>query len=459
MDSAASEPTPVDVTGPLFLSYRHFDGTKILTRLAWLLRASGVPVWRDQDDLPPGDTDDRLSQALSGGLSGGVLVITPDVANSRVVRQIEAEKLIQLHRTDPRFQLLVANDVTDDSGVVDYGAPDRLLSRPLEELRGVDQRGTDDVELLRLVKSAVSHRMAQHRDRVAAAGFFELTVQTRNQGQVHDRTGAQLDIRVRPSAHERLPDPDGLRDLQRTLTLLPDAVVTAGANAVRIRGGAHLSVAYALGAALPSSRVGSVTVVDQRGDEWQGSSEAHLPSATRITLEVRPAGQPIEGRNRVLAYVDLLPTRSDPAFDRFVKDESTSYASILVIRNSNSDLLSPADADTIAAEITAKIRALSGKHNNAVVDLLLRCPFPIAVLLGRLSNTLRVRVFEWDDSDLVARYIPALQIQASNPNGPVTEVHLLAASEMKDSSRRVARGMFASVRAIFSSRSDGNNRF
>ncbi|RUQ07504.1 SAVED domain-containing protein [Microbacterium sp. HSID17254] len=454
MATAAPQSAPTDVTGPIFLSYRHFDGSKILARLAWFLRASGVPVWRDQDDLPPGDTDDRLSQALADGLSGGVLVITPDVVNSRVVRQIEAEKLIQLHLADPRFQLLVANDVRNKLGQVDYGAPDRLLSRPQEELKGVDQRGTDDDELLRLTRSAVGHRMVQNRDRVAAAGYFDLTIQTRNVGQVYDRTGAQLDIRIRPSTHERLPSPAGLRDLQRTLSFLPDAVVTTGARTVRLRGGAHLSVAYALGAALPSSRVGAIAVVDQREEEWRGSSEAHFPPQPHTLQEDLPIGQDANEDSRVLAYVDLLPTRSDAAFTRFLAEQTGAYLSAIVIRRATPGLIPPADADTIASEIAARIRVLSGDHDNAPVDLILRCPFAIAVLLGRLSNTLRMRVFEWDDSrlpgDASARYVAALDIQASNPSGPITDVLMSSSIDEKKSSHHGVRVLIERLRTVFS---------
>ncbi|TXK11142.1 SAVED domain-containing protein [Microbacterium wangchenii] len=453
MESTKQEPTPVDVRGPIFLSYRHFDGAPIVAPLAWLLRAGGVPVWRDQDDLPPGDTDDRLAQALSDGLSGGVLVITPDIVNSRVVRQIEAEQLIRLHQSDPRFQLLIANHVLDDSGKVDYGAPDRLLSRPMEELRGVDQRGTDEAELLRLVKSAISHRMTQHRGIVEQSEHFDLTVQTRNVPQVYDRTGAQLDIRVRPSTHERLPNPDGLRDLQRTLTLLPDAVVTAGAKRVRISGGAHLSVAYAIGAALPSSRVGWVTVVDQRDAEWLGTSEAGFAPSPLVKCTIRPATLAEGVAARVLAYVDLLPTRSDGAFDRFLENANATYGSVAVIQHATPQRLAPQSADSIVAEIAAHIRELSGANDNAEVDLLLRCPFPVAILLGRLSNTLRVRVFEWDDSKVrgrtSARYVPCLEIQASNPLGPVIDVLLPSSDAVRREGivarlRQVVVGLFRS---------------
>lgn len=47
-------------SGPVFVSYRQEDGTANGAELAWLLRAAGLPVWRDSDDLPPGDTKSRL---------------------------------------------------------------------------------------------------------------------------------------------------------------------------------------------------------------------------------------------------------------------------------------------------------------------------------------------------------------------------------------------------------------
>ncbi|MCE2511797.1 MAG: toll/interleukin-1 receptor domain-containing protein [Acidimicrobiia bacterium] len=58
--SSASRPTAhIDPRGPVFISYRQSDGREIAETLAWALRAAGVPVWHDQTDLPPGDTERR----------------------------------------------------------------------------------------------------------------------------------------------------------------------------------------------------------------------------------------------------------------------------------------------------------------------------------------------------------------------------------------------------------------
>lgn len=124
------------------------------------------------------------------------------------------------------------------------------------------------------------HRLANHRENVALKDHtFSLSLQTRNAAQVYDRTGSQLDIRIRASDHERLPSHEGLLDLKDTIGLLPDAVTRTGARRLQIQGGAHLSLASAVGASLPSSRVGHLQVLDQHGNIWASGGEAQFSSS------------------------------------------------------------------------------------------------------------------------------------------------------------------------------------
>lgn len=422
----------VDPTDPVFISYRQSDGTDIAAELAWLLRATGIPVWRDRDDLPPGDTKERLSQAIADGLSGGVLVITPEVVDSDIVRTVEAPKLITLHQAEPGFALAIANAMERTPGKTDYAAPDRILSLPNQTLAGTDQQRTDREGLRKLVQGLLWHRISQQRSAVANAGsVFALSVQTRNIPQVYDRTGSQLDIRVRPSSHERLPDADGLRDLGAMIGLLPDAVTRSGARKVRVTGGAHLSVAFALGAALPSSRVGALEVVDQRGGLWASGGEATIQEPAMLRVASKHEGvTPGGARPAVALYTDLLPSPSDAAFDRFLEEHESGLVAWQKIVYALPGLLPAADASAIAAELAARIRQLSSANGNAEVHLLLRLPFPIAVLLGHLTNTLRATLYEWDDSDPVVgsdfrpRYVPTLKVRASAVEGAITEVLL-----------------------------------
>lgn len=435
-NARSTTPTPFSVpdsAGPVFISYRRNDGAEIAAELAWILRASGIPVWRDLDDLPPGDTEERLEQAVAEGLSGGVLVVTPDIVNSRIVKQTEAPGLIEFHEAHPQFALAIANDVKYATGGTDYTAPDRLLERRPGNLSGVDQKPADRAGLLALSKKLVQHRIAQHRDIVAAdARTLSITVQTRNSAQVYDRTGAQLDIRIRRSNHDRLPDVDGLRDLKDTIDLLSDSYTRAGAQRVRLGGGAHLSVALAIGAALPTTRVRHTEVVDLEGDTWANGPVSSM-SATPLTQIVQQGSNPaltLRHRPPVAMYVDMLQQRSDAAFQRFLDERGDTFAAWSHFRLTVDGPIDPADAAWLAGEIAMRLREISSEHGNAEVHLLLRCPFALAVLVGTRLNTLRVVAYEWDDanadspSDHRPVYVPALRICPSSGAGVIEEVLL-----------------------------------
>ena len=135
MKNGSSRTSP---RGPVFLSYRHSDGADLAMALTWALRASGVPVWLDRSDLPPGDTERRLEEAMQSGLSGAVLLVTPDVAASSVVKEIELPQLLRLE-AEGAFTLSIASTIKAEAGGLDYSAPDRLLSRTVPDLKGLRQ--------------------------------------------------------------------------------------------------------------------------------------------------------------------------------------------------------------------------------------------------------------------------------------------------------------------------------
>ncbi|GED08008.1 SAVED domain-containing protein [Cellulosimicrobium cellulans] len=419
--------TEFDHTDPVFISYRHSDGTDTTAELAWLLRAAGIPVWRDVDDLPPGDTNQRLKQAIDSGLSGAVLVITPDVELSPVIQEVEAPRLINLHENHSDFALGIVNAVRKESGAVDYGAPDRVLNRTTETLTGVDQKASTRDGLVALVRGMVFHRIAHRRSAVESNdGTFNLTVQTRNTPQVYDRTGSELDIRIRPSEHERLPSAEGLVDLADVIQFLPTAVTRAGAKGVRVTGGAHLSVALAIGMALPASRIGRLEVIDQRGMAWACDGIARMPDKPSLTVVASGPGSngsKTIGRPRVAVYLDLMSPRSDTAFQKFVDENRSSLAVWAHLRHISDNPLDPASAGELAAEAAYRIRQFSTANANAEIDLLVRGPFAMAILVGSLLNTVRVTAYEWDDTQGPS-YLPALRLLSSTTGGAVREVLL-----------------------------------
>lgn len=418
----------IDTRGPVFISYRQSDGSEIAEALAWGLRAAGVPVWHDQTDLPPGDTEFRLAEALSSGLSGAVLLVTPEIENSEVIRAVELPRLLELEKKS-EFTFAVGSTIEAQRGTerLDYSAPDRLLGLEPGTLRRLNQSRIETFN----ERAALANTMSRQRmellrpDVEESSGLLTLDVQTRVPPFAGLLDG-DLVLRLRPPDEgERRPHVDGLHDLHRFLGQLPQLVAIAGSRSVRVRGGAHLSVACALGAALPTTLLGTVEVLDTQGGKWALTGQAPAPVAERLCVPVTP---PVYNfpRGPVLVYVDLLPQRSDAAFETFPRSERT-FAGLAHLRYRGRGLLLPDQAADVVGELATEIRTLADTHQTSDVHLLLRCPYPIAVLLGRTLNTLTVHLYEWEDSSESGsgsrpRYVPSVVLRSGAGGSPIYEV-------------------------------------
>ena len=421
----------VSPRGPVFLSYRHSDGAELATALAWALRAAGVPVWLDRSDLPPGDTERRLAEAMQSGLSGAVLVVTPDVGASTVIRDTELPQLLALE-AEGAFTLSIASTIGAEAGGLDYSAPDRLLSQTMPILKGLRQDpALTSREIADIARSHCRQRMEALREGIESAGqVIDINLQTR---VTPSAIGPHGDLVVRlqpPMPGDRRPNRKGLEDLRLFLGDLPHILEIAGARRARVSGGAHLSVAFALGAALPTTLLGDVDVVDTAGHTWTSSDNAPAPAPSTRLLEVidrSTSGTPI---GDAVVYVDLLPTRSDPAFDRLVEARLGRLASVSHIRPVAEGNLLPDDAGAIVAEASHAIRQAASRSETSEVHLLLRCPWTVALLLGRTLNTIRVSLYEWEDgpddgdSRVAPRYLPSLVVRSGAGGSPIENVVL-----------------------------------
>ena len=174
-----------------------------------------------------------------------------------------------------------------------------------------------------IARSHCRQRMEALRPDIESAGqVIDINLQTRI---VPSAIGPYGDLVVRlrpPMPGDRRPHRQGLEDLRLFLGDLPHLLEIAGARRARISGGAHLSVAFALGAALPTTLLGDVDVVDTAGHTWTFSDNAPAPVASTRLLEVTDRSPREAPVGDAVVYVDLLPTRSDPAFDRLVESPS-----------------------------------------------------------------------------------------------------------------------------------------
>lgn len=125
-----------DPTGSVFISYRRSparsSGNEEAALVCDALRRSGVPTWWDIDSLGYEPTEAALVATLSDpSLSGAILLISPEVAASSIVRCVEAVRIFRRHRARDGFWVL---PVLID---LDYEDADSALGSPagIQDLR------------------------------------------------------------------------------------------------------------------------------------------------------------------------------------------------------------------------------------------------------------------------------------------------------------------------------------
>ena len=403
MNTNEVEVPEVNDLDPIFLSYRHSDGDALAAKMVWVLRSYGVPVWHDQTHLPPGQFHRRLDEALNSGLSGAVLLVTPDMVRSEIVRDQELPALLALE-ADSAFTFAIGNVITDAAGVLDYGAPDRLLPQPGWTLQGFDQFAVTNHSGM----AKLAGEMAVRRVRRAAPdGQLRLDVQTRLPALGTPK--APLAVRTRsPLPGTSVPPPEAWEDIAPFLADLPRLVQAAGADRVQVTGGAHLSVAFALGAAVPTTSGLAVSIVDLEGQVW-GAGTA--PSVELVEAEV-VLGDAADGPTAV--YLDLVPAPPNKEFRRYA--ESRSFSRAVEITVAEREVI-PAEAGlALVRELRRRIGEIAV---GGPVHLFLRAPFPVAVLLGRACNTLRVVLYEWERETDTPRYVEMATVSAGRSGSPV----------------------------------------
>ena len=118
-----------DPTGSVFISYRRSParaaGNGEAARVRDALRHIGLPTWRDLDDLEYEPTEEALVAAIKNpSLSGAILLISPEVATSAIIRRVEALRI---------FRRLAARDgfwIVPVLIGLDYGDADAALDSP-----------------------------------------------------------------------------------------------------------------------------------------------------------------------------------------------------------------------------------------------------------------------------------------------------------------------------------------
>lgn len=411
-----------DPSGAVFISYRTSDGQPIARRLARSLRAHGVPVWLDETDLPPGDINRRLEEALAAGLSGGVLVVTPDVSNSSTIRSQEAPRLIELAR-DPRFALAIVSNVTRlGSTSLDYTAPPVLLGVNPDvfgnpKIYRAESIPTPADQLRELAQWMATNRVTNlRRDRPSVP--FLIDVQSRGPTSARAGNGDLVFRTVQPGSG-RQPDREVWEDLRSFLAYLPRVLGDAGANDVELRGGSHLSMAFALGASLPPTTPYRVSVHPTTGPLWVPAESARgnlMDTIAGIGLDL--VGRLRRGRP-VSIFVDINEHPEDGAFGRYLLGDGHGHRHHTIVHRS---VVTERTGPDTVRRVIRRIRRIAAHQSTSEVNLFVRAPWPAAVLLGRGLNTMKLRLFEWERRDGLGTYHPVITVASGEGESPIQDI-------------------------------------
>ena len=118
-----------DPTGSVFISYRRSParaaGNGEAARVRDALRHIGLPTWRDLDDLEHEPTEEALVAAIEDpSLSGAILIISPEVATSAIIRRVEAFRIFRRRAARDGFWIIPVLIG------LDYGDADAALDSP-----------------------------------------------------------------------------------------------------------------------------------------------------------------------------------------------------------------------------------------------------------------------------------------------------------------------------------------
>lgn len=272
------------------------------------------------------------------------------------------------------------------------------------------------------------HRIEQRRPEIREQGRpFTIRLQTRPSPFALEADSEDLHIRLRATESGRLPSRAGLDLLRKILPLASDAVYAAGAKRVLILGGAHLSVALAIGAALPETKFGSVDVLDTHDELWASTPADDDPQTTSLQFEPSSGaalGQ-VDAPARVAVLVTLTGQPDHSAFERLIGNSPGAFDAHGAISVGETDRIDPRECARVSRAVAKQIKQIAASHGRAEVHLAFHGPYTMAIQVGRLLNTLRVVVYEWDGETVGhPNYVPALVLEPGVTNGPVTEVLL-----------------------------------
>jgi hypothetical protein len=405
-----------DPTGPCFLSYKRERVTEAAL-LVQALRDHGIPTWQDVSDLPIAITETALETVLAEPTtSSAVLLVTPEVAASHVIRNVEAPAIFaRAARGDGFFAVPVA------AGGIDYTEVSVLLGPKL---------GLTDVSGYNILKApndpidptfAASVALRALRERIlacvrASVDDAPLTLQVWTRGSLPKTPGFTLRADLTHHFAGRHAAIGAWDDhiLPAFAAISAEFARSAPGRRVQVSGFLSLPSAVALGAAFS-------TVSPIRASWMQEQTKFGDSEIWTVAGPDAPCGFDVDVRPRSAGGTDLALLVS--ATNDVVQDFTLSSSGLplrAVIHLSSPQLqagrqhLGSGEARSLACVAVDAIRdAVNRYGTRGAVHLFLAVPAGVAFMIGQQLNTLGV-VQTYEHNPLASLpYMPSATLRPS----------------------------------------------
>lgn len=401
---------PTDPTGRSFLSYRRTrsDEARLLVATQ---RERGIPTWQDVADLREGSSEAQIRTTLRDpSIANAILWLTPDVASSDFIRRIEAREILDRVQTDDPFFVVpvaagglspadAAATVQDALGLHDlsYWNLHQVASDPLD---AGDARGVADRVLRQRIETV--HRL------LPPGQPLEIELSTWDEAQSDPADALTLDWSHRFTGRTAPASAWSEQLIPAAVTVARSLHVSARGRPIVAHGNPSIPAALVLGAAFLATRRQHLAWRQERlgapPQEWSldvprvtsGFSATLLPrdvSAHDLAVLVSVTGSVVD---------DWAAGRASlPTFRAIVNVSKPGEPPHLIA--------SPGEALDLAHVVVDGIKAARRQYPEIHgVHLFMAVPAGIAVLIGRLLNTL------WP----VQTYDEPASPETSSPGGP-----------------------------------------
>ena len=410
---------PTVPTGLSFISYRRSRISEG-ERLVASLRERGIPTWRDVDDLNTEPTERELRRVLdAANTANAILWITPETAESAMIKEVEAPVAITRHRRNDGFFIVpvaaggldypeAAAALNTGHSFVDIGSWNiiKLQSDP-----------ADDADLRKVANQVLKQRLEVINYWLPPDAPIRITLNTRQAVERTDESALSIDWshRFGGMQNRTATAADWQNRLLPALADIRNAIRhNVPGRSILASGQLALPAATALGNCFMAT-AGMYLAWEQRmrdsgSQVWSLSAPREESGFHSETLDGSVTGANLavmvsvnnDVSNAVAASADITgPFR---AYVQIKRNDSAQSAT----------LKSPGQASDLAHMVIEEVRKARLEYSiSGRIHLFTAVPAGLAMMVGQLLNTLGpVQTYEHIPSDAIGRYTPAALLNA-----------------------------------------------